>query len=87
MRISRQPSDLQIMIDRKQLEVMEHFNCLCNVITNDTVYTSGIKSTIAIAETEFNNMILFTRKIGLQFKASVCIVLRIGHLGKKSEML
>jgi hypothetical protein len=57
------------MIDLKQLENMEYFNLLGNMITNDTVGGSGIKSRIAMAEREFNRMILFTRKIGLKFKA------------------
>jgi hypothetical protein len=36
MRISRQPSPLQIIIDQKQLENVEYFNYLSGMITNDT---------------------------------------------------
>jgi len=43
VRISRQPSPLRIMIDEKQLENMDYFNCLESMIRNDTRYTSGIK--------------------------------------------
>ena len=43
MRISRQPSPLRIMIDEKQLENMEYFNCLDGMTRNDARCTSGIK--------------------------------------------
>jgi hypothetical protein len=35
MRISRQPSAMEIMIDQKQLENVEYFNYLGSMITND----------------------------------------------------
>ena len=35
MRISRQQSPVQIMINRKQLEDVEYFSCLGSMITND----------------------------------------------------
>jgi len=35
MRISRQQSPVQIMIDRKQLANVEYFSCLDSMITND----------------------------------------------------
>jgi len=43
MRISRQPSPLRFMIDEKQLDNMEYFNCLESMIRNDARCTSGIK--------------------------------------------
>ena len=46
MRISRQPSTIQIMIDQKQLENVEYFIYLCSMITNDGRCTQEIKSTI-----------------------------------------
>jgi hypothetical protein len=35
MRISRQPSSVQIVIDQKQLENVEYFNYLGSMITNN----------------------------------------------------
>jgi hypothetical protein len=35
MRISRQPTPIQIKIDKKPLENVEEFNCLGSMITND----------------------------------------------------
>jgi len=49
MRISRQPSSIQIMIDQKQLENLKHFSYLGTILTNDATRTSEIKSRIAIA--------------------------------------
>ena len=54
MRISRQPSPLQFMIDHKQLENVEYFNNLDSMITNDARYTREIKSRNAMAKTAFN---------------------------------
>jgi hypothetical protein len=39
MRISRQPSPIQIMINQKQLENVEYFNYLGSMITNDASCT------------------------------------------------
>jgi hypothetical protein len=35
VRVSTEPSPLQIMIDHKRLENVEHFKCLGIMITND----------------------------------------------------
>ena len=48
MRISREPSAVQIMIDQKQLENVEYLKCLCSMITNDAKYTREIKSRNAV---------------------------------------
>jgi hypothetical protein len=53
MRISRQPSPVQIMIDKKQLENVEYFNYLGS-ITNYTRCTREIKSRIVMAKGSFN---------------------------------
>jgi hypothetical protein len=45
-RISRQPSQIQIMIDKKQLENVEYFNYLGSLITNDARCTSEMKSNL-----------------------------------------
>jgi hypothetical protein len=54
MRISRQPSPVQIMIDQKQLENVEYLNCFGSVITNDARCTREIKYSIAMAKAAFN---------------------------------
>jgi hypothetical protein len=54
MRISRQPSPVEIMIDQKQMDNVEYFNYLCSTITNDTSSTREIKSRIAMAKATFN---------------------------------
>jgi hypothetical protein len=35
MRISRQPSTVQIMVDHKELKNVDYFNCLGSMIPND----------------------------------------------------
>jgi hypothetical protein len=54
VRISRQPSRIQIIIYQKELESVEYFRYYGNVTTNDTGYTQAIKSRIAMAKAEFN---------------------------------
>ena len=64
MRISREPSPLQFMIDKKQLENAEYFSNLGSMITKDARCTCEIKSMIVIAKAAFNNTkILFTNKL------------------------
>jgi hypothetical protein len=47
-RISRQPSPVQIMIDKKKQGNVEYFNNLDTLITNDARCTRDSKSRIAI---------------------------------------
>jgi hypothetical protein len=54
MRISKQPFPVKIMIDQKQLKIVESFNYLGSILTNDGRYTSEIKSRIAMAKATFN---------------------------------
>jgi len=54
MRISRQPFPLKIMIDHKQLENVESFKYLGNMLTNDGRCTCEIESRIAMAKAAFN---------------------------------
>jgi hypothetical protein len=54
MRISRETSPLQIMIDQKQLENMEYLNYLGSMITNYGRCTREIKSRIAMIKAAFN---------------------------------
>jgi len=48
MRISRQPSPLQIMIHKKQPRNVQYFSCLDSMITNDARHTREIKSKIVM---------------------------------------
>jgi hypothetical protein len=43
MRISRQPSPIQITIDQKQSENVEYFNYLGSMITNDARCSLHVK--------------------------------------------
>jgi hypothetical protein len=64
MRISRQPYQIKIMADQKQLENVEYFNYLGRMIANDARCTREIKSRIAMAKAAFNKKkTLFTSKL------------------------
>jgi hypothetical protein len=66
MKISRQPSPIQIIKDKKQLENVEYFSYLGSMITNDARRTQEIKSSIAKAKATFNKKrTLFTSKLDL----------------------
>jgi hypothetical protein len=54
MRISRQPSQIQIMIDQKQPENVEYFKYLDSMITNDARCIRETKSRIAMAKAAFS---------------------------------
>jgi hypothetical protein len=69
MRISRQASPVQIMIDQKQLENVEYLNYLGSMITNDARCTHEIKTRIAMAKASFNKKkTLFTSKLDLNLR-------------------
>jgi hypothetical protein len=53
MRISRQPSPVQIMIDQKQQGNVEYFNNSGSLITNDVRCTRDSKSRIAMARAAY----------------------------------
>jgi hypothetical protein len=55
MRISRQTSPVQMMIDQKQPKNVEYFNYLGSMISNDARCIREIKYRIAIAKAAFNN--------------------------------
>jgi hypothetical protein len=74
--ILRQPYPMKIMIDQKQLENVEYFNYLGNMITNDARCTREIKSRIVMAKAAFNKKNLFT---GLKFKEETSKVLHLEH--------
>ena len=75
MRISRQPSPVQILIDQKQLENVEYFNYLSSMITNDARCTHEIKYRIAVAKAAFNKT--FHQQTGLKFKEKTSKVLHL----------
>jgi len=54
MRISWQPSPVQIMTDQKQLDNTEYFNYLGSTVTNDARCTCEIKSTNVMVRAAFN---------------------------------
>jgi hypothetical protein len=63
MRISRQPSAIQIKIDQIQQEDVEYFNCLGNLIINDAKCTREIISSFTTTKAAFNKKILFASKL------------------------
>jgi hypothetical protein len=72
MRISRQPSPVQIMIDQKQLEIVEYLNYLGSVTTDDGRRMCGIKSKIAMAKAAFQKKkTLFTSRLDLHFRKTL----------------
>ena len=87
MRISREPTPLQVMTDQKQLENVEHFNYLGNMITNDARCTREIKTRIVIAKTAFNRKkTLFTSKLDLNLRKKLvkCYIWSVALYGAES---
>jgi hypothetical protein len=69
IRMSGRPPTMRIMVDQKQLEDVEYFNCLGSFITNDARCTCEIKSGIVMAEVAFNRKkTLYSSKLDLKFK-------------------
>ena len=69
MRISRQPSQVTIMIDQKQLENVEYIKYLGSMLTNDGRCTCESKSRIAMAKAAFNKKkTLSTSKLDLNLR-------------------
>ena len=54
MKISKQPSPIQILVYKKQPESVEYFRCLGSMVTNDVRCTREIKSRITMAKSAFN---------------------------------
>jgi hypothetical protein len=80
LRISVQPSPVQIMIDKK-MENVEYFNYLSSMITTHARYTREIKSSIAMRKAAFSKKTLFTSELDLYFRKKLCMVLKLGHFG------
>jgi hypothetical protein len=69
MRISRESSPVQIVVDTKQLENVRHFNYLSTIVTNDARCTSDIKFRDAMAQVAPNRKkTLFTSKLDLHLR-------------------
>jgi hypothetical protein len=89
MKISNQPSPMKIMIDQKQLENVEYFNCLGS-ITKDARCTREIKSKIAMAKAAFNKKKnLFTSKLDLNLRKKLvkCHIWSIALYGAQTWTL
>jgi hypothetical protein len=66
MRISRQPFQVKIMIDQKQLDNVESLKYLGSSLTDDGRCTCEIKCRIAVAKAAFNKKrALFTSTLAL----------------------
>jgi hypothetical protein len=65
VRISRQPSPVKIMMNKKQPENVKHFNYLGSMMINDARYTREIKFRIAIGKPAFNKKKTFHQQIEL----------------------
>jgi len=68
MRISRQSSPVQILIDQKQLKTVKYLNYLCSMITKDARCTHEIKSRIAMTKPAFSKKSPFTIRLELNLR-------------------
>jgi hypothetical protein len=87
MRISRQPTPLQIKIDKNLVENVEGFNYLGSMITNDARCTREIKKRIAMAKSAFNKKkTLFSSKLNLELRKKLvkCYIWSIDLYGAET---
>jgi hypothetical protein len=84
--ISRQPFQIQIVINHKRLGNVEYFNYLCSRITNDARCTWEIKSRTATGKAAFNKKTLFTSKLvsNLRKKLVNCYMWSIALYGAET---
>jgi hypothetical protein len=78
------------MIDKKQLENVEHFNYLGSMITNDARCTCEMKSRITMAKATFNTKkTLFTSKLDLNLRKKLdkCYIWSIALYGAETWTL
>ena len=71
MRITKQPSPIQIMLDQKQPENVEYFSCLGSMSTYNARCPREIKSGMAMAKATFSKKkkkTLVTSKLDLNLK-------------------
>ena len=80
MRISDQPSQVQVKVDQNQMGNVEYFSYLGSMIANDARCTRDTKSWFAMANTAFNEKkTLFASRLDLNLgkklvKCYICIV-------------
>jgi hypothetical protein len=66
MRISTQPSPVEILTEQKQLENLEYFNYLGSMTTNDAICTREIEFRVVMARAAFSRKkTLLTNKFDL----------------------
>jgi hypothetical protein len=91
MRISRQPTPLQIKIDRKKpVANVEEFNYLGSMITNDARCTRELKARIAKAKAAINKKkTLFTSNLDLELRKKLvtCYIWNIAFYGAETWTL
>jgi hypothetical protein len=68
MRITRQPSSVQIMIGQKQLETVEYLKYLGSLITNDARCTLEIKARMSWQNQQSTRRSSFQQQIRLTFR-------------------
>ena len=67
MRVSRSNESLQIKVNNRELNEVDHFNYLGSVLTRHGYSTKEIKMRIAIAKEAFNRKIsLLTSKLNIE---------------------
>jgi len=87
MRISRQPFPIKIVIEQKQLENVESFKYLGNMLTNDGRCTCEIKSRIVMAKAAFNKqraLLISTLELKLRKKLLKCYIWSIAFYGAET---
>jgi hypothetical protein len=90
MGLSRQTSPVQIMIDEKQLQDVEYFNCLGIMITNDATCKREIKSRVSKERAAVDKKkTRFTSKFGLDLRKKVlnCNIWSIALYGAETWTL
>jgi hypothetical protein len=85
MRILRQSSPVQIMIDQKQLENVEYFSYLGSMIMNDARCTYEIKSRTAMTKAAFNKQMTTSKlDFNLSKKLVKCYIWSIAFYGAET---
>jgi hypothetical protein len=90
MRISRPPFPVKIMLDQKQLENVESFKYLGNVLTNDGICICEIKCRFAMAKAAFNKkraLFVGTLEWELRKKLVKCCIWSIALYGAETGTL
>ena len=90
MRISDQPSQVQMKVDENQMGNGEYFSSLCSMVANDARRTRNTKSWIAMANTAFNEKkTLFASKLDLNIrkKPVKCYIWSVGLYGTETWAL